>query len=485
MIGVPAIIVFSMLFVFFRVFLPNSRYEKALDYFSARQYDEAINLFEGLEGYKDSSYWLQVSKMAKQSEEEEKLSKIYQDAQVLLQNGQCKDAASAFYSLGDYKDSRAWYRRSNAEFPTVVAGYMKTAAITSDGTIVITGASTDGLGIGSRIGSNCLSVDVGAQHLVGLTVDGFAFAQGTNNDGQCDVDSWEDIVAIAAGCWHSVGLKSEGTVVAVGDNTFNQCAVDDWKDIVSISAGRYHTVGLKADGTVVAVGDNSNGQCDVDSWGSIVAISAGDYHTVGLKSDGSVIAAGDNQYGQCEISNWTDITCISAGGAHTVGLKTDNSVIAVGKNESGQCDVTNWDYVIAVAAGQEHTAGLKADGTVVAIGDNSNYQCEVSYWKDIRLPCAEQSVRDLHPGEVSEDTNDHNAQRAHNNSNAITAWVNGIDVRMRETPSASSYILATFDSGKEVSVTDTMGDWVAVSVDGQTGYILARYITYTKLERSS
>jgi hypothetical protein len=61
---------------------------------------------------------------------------------------------------------------------------------------------------------------------------------------------------VAAGQVHTVGLKSDGTVVAVGHNDEGQCDVGGWTDIVQIAAGDSHTVGLKSDGTVVAVGRN-------------------------------------------------------------------------------------------------------------------------------------------------------------------------------------------------------------------------------------
>lgn len=61
-------------------------------------------------------------------------------------------------------------------------------------------------------------------------------------------------------------MKSDGTVIAVGDNENGQCNVSDWTDIVSVSAGYYHTIGLKSDGTVVAVGDNEFVQCDLYNW---------------------------------------------------------------------------------------------------------------------------------------------------------------------------------------------------------------------------
>ena len=57
-------------------------------------------------------------------------------------------------------------------------------------------------------------------------------ATGANGKGQCDVEDWEDIVAIAAGDSYSIGLKKDGTVVAIGRNDYGQCDVDDMKDIL-------------------------------------------------------------------------------------------------------------------------------------------------------------------------------------------------------------------------------------------------------------
>ena len=200
---------------------------------------------------------------------------------------------------------------------------------------------------------------------------------------------WDEIAerdTFVTGYYHTVALKTDGTVVAVGDNDDGQCDVSGWTDIVAISAGSHHTVGLKADGTVVAVGNNEYGECDVSGWTDIVAIAASDYHTVGLKADGTVVATSDNYSGQCDVSGWTDIVAVAAGDYHTVGLKADGTVVAVGYNSYGQCDVSRWSDIVAVAAGTWHTIGLKADGTVVAVGDNTGGQCNVSGWKNIKLP---------------------------------------------------------------------------------------------------
>ena len=56
-------------------------------------------------------------------------------------------------------------------------------------------------------------------------------AVGWNNDGECDVSGWTDIVAGAAGSDYTVGLKADGTVIAVGENKDGQCDVSGWTDI--------------------------------------------------------------------------------------------------------------------------------------------------------------------------------------------------------------------------------------------------------------
>ena len=235
------------------------------------------------------------------------------------------------------------------------------------------------------------SIAVGYKHTVGLRKDGTVIAVGHNDDGECDVSGWSDIVAVAAGEYCTVGLRRDGTVVAVGYNKYGQCNVSGWSDIVAVAAAARcsHTVGLRSDGTVVAVGYNGNGQCDVSGWSDIVAVAAGGCHTVGLRSNGTVVAVGYNGDRECDVSGWSDIVAVAAGIGYTVGLRSDGTVVAVGDSkygEYGQCDVSGWSDIVAVATGDKHTVGLRSDGTVVAAGWNYYGQCDVSTWSDIRTP---------------------------------------------------------------------------------------------------
>ena len=312
----------------------------------------------------------------------------YRSAEKLLAAGDYTGAAEAFGALDGYKDASQRSRMVWDEIAvraTISARNSHTVGLKTDGTVVAVGHNEYGQ-CDVNSWTDVVAISAGDKHTVGLKADGTVVALGCADEGQCNVSGWTDIVAVSAGSFHTVGLKADGTVVAVGDNQYGRCDVGDWRDIVAISAGGSYTVGLKADGTVVAAGSNSFLQSDVSNWTDIVAISAGGYHTIGLKADGTVVAAGSNRFHQCDVSEWTDIVAISAGVIHTVGLKADGTVVAVGDNQDGQCDVSDWTDIVAISAGSNHTVGLKADGTVVAVGDNGDGECNVSGWTGIKLP---------------------------------------------------------------------------------------------------
>lgn len=107
---------------------------------------------------------------------------------------------------------------------------------------------------------------------------------------------------IAAGPGFCLLMYEDGTVGALGNNRYGQCNVEDWHDIVAIAASKDAAFGLKSDGTVITT--KAELQETLNSWTGIVAISAGAEHVVGLKSDGNVVAAGRNDEGQCDVTDW-------------------------------------------------------------------------------------------------------------------------------------------------------------------------------------
>ena len=376
-LAVVAAAIAAMIFVV-KVIVPAVNYSKAEKLLASGDYDGVITALTSLGEYKNSAAMRMEAANAKN----------YVQAEASLVAGDVEKAAISFGKCAGYQDAR---ERSMSLWDTIAvrvplaAGWSHTAALKTGGTVIAVGDNDDGQCDVSGW-TDIVAISAGNAHTVGLKADGTVIAAGNNGCGQCGVSGWTDIVAISAGNAHTVGLKADGTVVAVGNDYKGCCDVFDWNDIVAISAGDTYTVGLKADGTVVAVGWNRCGQCDVSDWTNIVAISAGSTHSVGLKADGTLIAVGSNDFGECDVSGWSDIVAVACGDYHTVGLKADGTVVAVGSYGDGECDVSDWMDISAVSAGRSHTVGLKADGTVVAVGWNWRGQCDISNWTDIKLP---------------------------------------------------------------------------------------------------
>ena len=372
------------------IIIPRLKFNAAVKLLDKGAYDKAYTLFEqiGETNIVNESKYDRAIKLLDKSD--------LQSAIVLLQQI-------------DYKDSREKLLEiCRAYEMQIAAGAAHTVRLKANGTVVAVGDNDDGQCEVSDW-TDIVAISADSAHTVGLKANGTVVAVGNNDNGQCDVSDWTDIVAISTGSTHTVGLKKDGSVVSteyIKDSIYTsyrgQCDVSDWTDIVAISAGFNHTVGLKADGTVVAVGDNDDGQCEVSDWTDIVAISADFVHTVGLKADGTVVSTPEKSglfdHGQHWVSGWKDIIAISAGSDHTVGLKADGTVVSTvlkmrydgdtrthekGYWDNGQDEVSNWKNIVAISTDYYHTVGLKADGTVVAVGVNDDGQCEVSDWTNI------------------------------------------------------------------------------------------------------
>lgn len=203
----------------------------------------------------------------------------------------------------------------------VSAGEQYIIGLKEDGTLLALGHNGDRQ-TNIDAWENIVSIDTGWRHTVGLDSEGYIHITGFGDTRQEEAinSKREDdniIIAVAAGggkpgiygeAGHTVALRQDHTVVAVGDNSSGQCNVEEWEDIIAISAGANHTVGLRQDGTVVTTQDkNSDSYKEISSWNDIVAISAGYHFTLGLQSDGTIVGAGYDKDGQRDTDDWSEI----------------------------------------------------------------------------------------------------------------------------------------------------------------------------------
>jgi len=361
-------------------------YGKAVALMAAARYEEAITAFETLDGYKDS-----LDKIA--GCQSAILDIKYQDILALMAAGRFEEAIAMAEAFGEYRDNsdilaECHYLAATAQMNAGdTLGALR--SFTELGDYKDAKAQADELRVRYQKMLQKPSLAAGSRHTVALKADGTIVAVGSANDVHFTGSGWQDIVAVDAAHEFTIGLKADGSVAVMGSFEYARMgSIYGWRDIASTSTGSEpgwlrHAIGLRSDGTVVAAGFGEFGRCNVEGWRDIVAISTGYSHTVGLKSDGTVVAVGDNGSGCCNVSGWKDIIAVCGRNAYTVGLKKDGTVVAVGENLFGQINISDWKDIIAISTQGNHTVGLKADGTVVATGYNEYGQCNVSGWTDI------------------------------------------------------------------------------------------------------
>lgn len=205
-------------------------------------------------------------------------------------------ATGTYHTVGLKKDGTVIaigsnkYEQCNVKnWSNIVSIYAQddiTVGIKSNGTVVATGDNQYGH-IDVSDWQGIVSIAIGRDNTFGLKADGTVVAtkyksDGRNNYSMISVNSitkWENVVSISAsGRDHVVALKADGTLLANGCNREGQCEVNSWTNIVEIYAYDTYTIGLKKDGTLIATNFKkaarefalaNNGQCDIETWKNI------------------------------------------------------------------------------------------------------------------------------------------------------------------------------------------------------------------------
>ena len=238
---------------------------------------------------------------------------------------------------------------------TVAAGPYRSAAITPDGKLILTGRNADGESDYATLNrelegggmasdesrQSALPVTAGTygwrgvacghRHTVALRSDGRVYAMGYNPDGRCDTRTWRGVTEIACGVSHTVAVTEQGTCLAAGNNRYGQCDVGQWKEITMVAAGEFHTVALQRDGRVVAVGDNRNRQCCVEDLEHIVSVACLPEGTLCVRADGRVVIRGGSGELNGAIESLRDVVAIHTCEHRIVALTADRRLICIPK----------------------------------------------------------------------------------------------------------------------------------------------------------
>lgn len=231
---------------------------------------------------------------------------------------------------------------------------------------------------------------------------------GSNANGQISNLPSSSAIRVAEGSGFTVILNDDGTLSTIGLVSKTADIVESWKDIVDVAAGNGHVVACDSRGRVFTAGDNSYGQCDLDADG-IVKVFASEKATFAISEDGHPFWAGEfigssllNRHNDVRdidvsenglvilngegraflytkgpdfmtINTWRDITDIACGNDFVAGLKSDGRVLIAIDNDVIEDEVSKWEGIIAIAAGNDYLIGFDGEN-IHGVGKNSYLQ---------------------------------------------------------------------------------------------------------------
>ncbi len=128
----------------------------------------------------------------------------------------------------------------------VAAGEFFSAALLSNGQVIVWGSDAYGVVSVPTTVTNVISLRAGASHLIALRGDGTVVAWGNPGDGRTSVPvGLNRVTKISAGRAHSLALRDDGTVVAWGYNGAGQTSVPaGLANVIDIAAGGQHNLVL-------------------------------------------------------------------------------------------------------------------------------------------------------------------------------------------------------------------------------------------------
>ena len=346
--------------------------------------------------------------------------------------GNVRSAGTKNRSLDIAKDGVSpWDANGWTGVQSVVCSTDATLCIDPNGALRIAGYATSPTAHTDCDGwRNVVSVASSGQHVVALLDDGRVRATGSNQSGECDTDTWDQIIMIATRPGVTFGLRADGCVVTAGRCEF---AAHRLRSIRALFSFGGTLVLLTAAGDVLiqragtrkepwlvrslslftpdTTRRNVLSRLNQDADPATLArsirarLARGMAHAAYLDENDLVQTVGSNHYGQRQTHDWPAASAVSCGLYHTAALLKDGRIRMTGYQEghdgtpdafdaflSGASDLSedaaSRSRFVAVSCGYHHTVAIRSDGQVFAVGDNRYGQCAVKkFQRAVDLSC--------------------------------------------------------------------------------------------------
>lgn len=202
---------------------------------------------------------------------------------------------------------------------------------------------------------------------------------GSNTNGQLDNLAVTSAIKVCEGDGFSAVLNEDGSVVTSGMISKNAKEVESWRNIIDIAAGNNHLAGLDSNGRVYCVGDSE--ACDIAGTRSVTKIFATDNATIALNEIGTLSYSG-SLIGSSYLGDFLNIKDIASSENILAILNSEDTLNVYSKSGSYLKSET-WTELVDVACGNDFVAALDKYGKVYIEIDNDEISEQVSEWSNI------------------------------------------------------------------------------------------------------
>ena len=202
---------------------------------------------------------------------------------------------------------------------------------------------------------------------------------GSNANGQLNGLAVTSATKVCEGDGFSVVLNEDGSVVSSGLISEDAKTVESWKNIIDIAAGSNHVVALDANGRVYCVG--SDEACEVEGSRDIVKVFATDNASIVLSDVGTLSYSGPF-IGSSYLNNLLNIKDIASSDNILAILNSENTLNVYSKSGTFIKSET-WSDIVDVTCGDDFVAGLDEYGKVHIEIDNDEIIEKVNEWSNI------------------------------------------------------------------------------------------------------
>ena len=202
---------------------------------------------------------------------------------------------------------------------------------------------------------------------------------GSNTNGQLDNLAVTSAIKVCEGDGFSAVLNEDGSVVTSGMISKNAKEVESWRNIIDIAAGNNHLAGLDSNGRIYCVGDNE--ACDIAGTRGVTKLFATDNATIALNEIGTLSYSG-SLIGSSYLGDFLNIKDIASSENILAILNSEDTLNVYSKSGSYLKSET-WTELVDVACGNDFVAALDKYGKVYIEIDNDEISEQVSEWSNI------------------------------------------------------------------------------------------------------